>query len=171
MPRPDTTLVSIEEYLSSSYEPDCDYVDGVLEERNLGEYDHGNLQTTISAYLKYRARTWNVRVIVELRIRVSATRVRVPDICVILRDREIEQVPSKPPLVCIEVLSPEDRWPRVEKRIQDFLAMGVERVWVFDPKKSEVFEYAKSGRRKVVEDLLEAPPVSIRISELMAELD
>jgi Uma2 family endonuclease len=171
MPMPRATLVSIEEYLSNSYEPDCDYVDGVLEERNLGEYDHGNLQTTISAYLKNRARSWNVRVIVELRIRVSATRVRVPDICVILRDREIEQVPSKPPLVCIEVLSPEDRWPCVEKRIQDFLAMGVERVWVFDPKKGEVFEYTKSGRRKVLKDLLEAPPVSIRISELMAELD
>jgi hypothetical protein len=59
MPKRDTTLVSMEEYLSSSYEPDCDYVDGVLEERNLGEYDHGNLQT-ISAYLKYRARSWNV---------------------------------------------------------------------------------------------------------------
>jgi Uma2 family endonuclease len=171
MPMPGATLVSIEEYLSSSYEPDCDYVDGVLEERNLGEYDHGNLQTALSAYLKYRARSWNVRVIVELRIRVSATRVRVPDICVILRDREIEQAPSKPPLVCIEVLSPEDRWPRAEKRTQDFLAMGVERVWVFDPKKGEVFEYTRSGRRKVTEDLLDAPPVSIRISELMAELD
>jgi len=164
-------LVSLEEYLSSSYEPDCDYVDGVLEERNLGEWNHSNLQTTISAYLKYRARKWNVRVAVELRIRVSATRVRVPDICVFLRDQEIEQVPTKPPLVCIEVLSPEDRWPRVEKRIADFLAMGVERVWVFDPKKSEVFEYTKTGRRRVMEDLLEAPPVSIRISELIAELD
>ena len=164
-------LISVEEYLSSSYEPDCDYVDGVLEERNLGEWNHSNLQTTISAYLKYRARKWNVRVAVELRIRVSATRVRVPDICVFLRDQEIEQVPTKPPLVCIEVLSPEDRWPRVEKRIADFLAMGVERVWVFDPKKSEVFEYTKTGRRRVMEDLLEAPPVSIRISELIAELD
>jgi Uma2 family endonuclease len=49
--------------------------------------------------------------------------------------------------------------------------MGVERVWVFDPKTDEVFEYTRSGRRKVLEDLLEAPPVSIRISELMAELD
>jgi Uma2 family endonuclease len=49
--------------------------------------------------------------------------------------------------------------------------MGVERVWVFDPQKREAFEYAKSGWRKVAEDLLEAPPVSIRISELMAELD
>jgi len=160
MPMPGTTLVPIEEYLSSSYEPDCDYVDGVLDERNLGEYDHSNLQTTLATYLRIRARLWNVRVIVELPIRVSATRVR-----------EIEQVPSKPPLVCIEVLSPEDRWPRVEKRIQDFLAMGVARIWVFDPKKGEVFDYTKSGRRKVVEDLLEAPPVSIRISELMAELD
>jgi len=171
MPMPRATLVSIEEYLSSSYEPDCDYVDGVLEERNLGEYDHSNLQAALVTYLRNRARAWKVRVVVEQRIRVSATRVRVPDVCVILRDREIEQVPSKPPLVCIEVLSPEDRWPRVEKRIQDFLAMGVERVWVFDPKRGEVFEYTKSGRRKVVEDLLEAPPVSIRISELMAELD
>jgi Uma2 family endonuclease len=171
MPKRGTTLVSLEEYLSSSYEPDCDYIDGVLEERNLGEYDHSNLQTAISTYLRSRARSWNVRVVVAQRIRVSATRVRVPDVCVILRERDIEQVPTKPPLVCIEVLSPEDRWPRVEKRIQDFLAMGVARVWAFDPKKGEVFEYTKSGLRKVSEDLLEAPPVSIRISELMAELD
>jgi Uma2 family endonuclease len=171
MPLPGTTLVSIEEYLSSSYEPDCDYVDGVLDERNLGEYDHSNLQAALVTYLRNRARSWNVRVVVEQRIRVSATRVRVPDVCVILRERDIQQVPTKPPLVCIEVLSPEDRWPRVEKRIQDFLAMGVARVWVFDPKKGEVFEYTKSGRRKVVEDLLEAPPVSIRISDLMADLD
>jgi hypothetical protein len=49
--------------------------------------------------------------------------------------------------------------------------MGVERVWVFDPKKREVFECTKTGRHKIVEDLLEAPPVSIRISELMADLD
>jgi Uma2 family endonuclease len=171
MPMPRATLVSIEEYLSSSYEPDCDYVDGVIEERNLGEYDHSNLQTTIATYLRSRARLWKVRVVVEQRIRVSATRVRVPDVCVISRDREIEQVPSKPPLICIEVLSPEDRWTPVETRIQDYLTMGVERVWVFEPQDGEVFECSKSGYRQILEDLLEAPPVSIRISELMAELD
>ena len=43
-----TTLVSVEEYLNSDYQPDCDYVDGVLEERNLGEYNHGRLQMLIS---------------------------------------------------------------------------------------------------------------------------
>jgi Uma2 family endonuclease len=164
-------LVSVEEYLSSSYEPDCDYVDGVLEERNLGEFDHSRLQLELARYLGNRARQWNVWVLPEQRIRVRPGRYRVPDLCVILRGRETEQVLTRPPVVCIEILSSEDRWSRVEKRIEDFLAMGVERVWVFDPQEREVFECTKSGRRQVLEDLLEAPPVSIRISELMAELE
>jgi hypothetical protein len=49
--------------------------------------------------------------------------------------------------------------------------MGVGRVWVFDPQERQVFECTQNGRREVLDDLLEAPPVSIRISELMAELD
>ena len=167
----DTALVSIEEYLSNSYEPDCDFVDGIVEERNLGEWNHSRLQLALSRYLGNRERQWNAWVLVEQRIRVSPTRVRVPDVCVFLREREIEQVPSYPPLVCIEVLSPEDRWTRVEKRIEDFLAMGVEHVWVFDPQDMQIFECTKTGRRAVHEDTLEAPPVSIRISELIADLD
>jgi Uma2 family endonuclease len=164
-------VVSVEKYLLSSYEPDCDYVDGVIEERNWGDWDHSRLQGALVTYLGNRERQWNVWVLLELRIRIGPTRFRVPDLCVIPRDREIEQVPTKPPLVCIEILSPEDRWSRFEKRIQDFLAMGVERVWVFDPPERQVFEYTRSGRRQVLEDVLEAPPVSIPISELMAELD
>jgi hypothetical protein len=38
------SLISIREYLSTSYRPDCDYVNGIIEERNLGEYDHARLQ-------------------------------------------------------------------------------------------------------------------------------
>ena len=50
--------------------------------------------------------------------------------------------------------------------------MGVDRVWVFDPQEARRIRiHTKSGRREVLDDLLEAPPVSIRISELMAELD
>jgi Uma2 family endonuclease len=171
MPTQGTTLVSVEEYLASSYEPDCDYVDGVIKERNLGEWNHSRLQSVLSRYLGNRERQWKVRVAVELRIRVSATRFRVPDVCVFAAGQEMEQLPSTPPLVCIEILSPEDRWTRVEKRIEDFLTMGVERVWVFDPQERQVFECTQNGRREVLDDLLEAPPVSIRISDLMAELD
>jgi hypothetical protein len=41
------TLISVEQYLATSYEPDCDYVDGRIEERNLGEFDHSSVQTRL----------------------------------------------------------------------------------------------------------------------------
>ena len=37
------TLISVEDYLASCYEPDCDFVDGHVEERNVGEWDHSRL--------------------------------------------------------------------------------------------------------------------------------
>jgi hypothetical protein len=36
--------IPVEEYLATSYRPDCDYVDGEIEERNVGEFDHSFLQ-------------------------------------------------------------------------------------------------------------------------------
>jgi len=48
---PTEALISVKEYLRTSYRPDCDYLDGHIEERNLGERDHSNVQMSISAYL------------------------------------------------------------------------------------------------------------------------
>jgi Uma2 family endonuclease len=166
-----STLISLEEYLRSSYDPDCDYVDGVLEERNVGEWNHGDLQGEIVHYLKSRRREWGIRAATEVRVRVSPSRVRIPDVCVISRDHPRERVLSTPPLICIEVLSPEDRWSRVEKRIEEFLALGVPHVWVFDPEERQVFDCTSTGRRLVTEEVLEALPVSINLAELFAELD
>ncbi len=165
------TLISLEEYLRTAYHPDCDYVDGVLEERNVGEWNHGDLQGEIVHFLKARRREWNIRAATEVRVRVSPSRVRIPDVCVISRDHPLEQVVTTPPLICIEVLSPEDRWSRVEKRIEEFLAMGVQHVWVFDPQDRQVFDCTSNGRRLVTEETLEAPPVSINLPELFAELE
>ena len=165
------TLISLEEYLRTSYDPDCDYVDGVIEERNVGEWNHADLQGELVRRLRNRGREWGIRAAPEVRVRVSKTRVRVPDICVVSRDIAVEQVITRPPLLCIEVLSPEDRWSRVETRLEDFLKMGVGHIWVFDPQERQVFDCTKTGRRLVTEDLLEAPPVSICLSELFAELE
>ena len=40
-------IISVEDYLNTTYRPDVDYVDGEIEERNLGEFDHGDLQLAI----------------------------------------------------------------------------------------------------------------------------
>ena len=44
---PVTELITVEEYLSTDYSPDCDFVDGVLEDRHVGERDHSDLQRTL----------------------------------------------------------------------------------------------------------------------------
>jgi hypothetical protein len=69
-----TTLMSVEEYLQSDFQPDCDYEDGVMEERNLGEYDHGRLQGLIFTYLLQQQRTPGTRVVVEQRLHVAPQR-------------------------------------------------------------------------------------------------
>ena len=42
------SLISVAEYLNTSYRPDCDYVNGEVRERNLGEMEHARLQTGIA---------------------------------------------------------------------------------------------------------------------------
>lgn len=42
-------LVSVSEYLNTSYRPDQELLEGRLVERNLGEYDHSNLQGALVA--------------------------------------------------------------------------------------------------------------------------
>src|SRR5579864_5054858 len=105
---PAGTLVSVEEYLSTSYDPDCDYVDGEVLERNLGEQDHSRLQGVLYAYLFNREKQWGIYVFPEQRVQVSRARFRVSDIYAVAGSRPIEQIFTQPPFLCIEILSPED---------------------------------------------------------------
>jgi len=67
---PTGTLISVEQYLATSYRPDCDYVDGRIEERNLGEWDHSKLQAAITAFFYQRRKAWNISVAPEQRVQV-----------------------------------------------------------------------------------------------------
>jgi Uma2 family endonuclease len=164
------TLISVEEYLETSYRPDCDYVDGEVVERNLGTRDHGWLQTAIAAYFFSRRRQWNITVITELRVRVKSTRFRIPDVCVILGDTA-EQVLTQPPFICIEVLSPKDRMKRVQERVTEFLEMGVSYVWVLNPETKQAY-MATPGEalREVKTGVLrtENPTLEVPLSEIFA---
>ncbi len=165
---PTETLISVEEYLATSYRPDCDYVDGRIEERNLGEWDHGRLQLKIGAYFLARQREWNTYASTEQRVQVREGRFRVPDVCVTLGDPQ-ERILTRPPFLCIEVLSPEDRMVRVEKRIDDYLAMGVAYVWVVDPQTRKAFSAtAATGLCEVKSGVLktENPALEVPLSEL-----
>src|ERR1700710_2743353 len=85
-------LISVDEYLNTTYRPDVEYLDGVIEERNLGEFDHGDLQLALGSLLRLRQQEWAIRVVVETRVQVAPTRFRVPDVCVLRAGLERERV-------------------------------------------------------------------------------
>jgi Uma2 family endonuclease len=162
------TLISVEDYLASSYEPDCDFVDGHIEERNLGELSHSMVQLKVGAYLLAHYGNGGAVAATECRIRVTPTRVRIPDVCFFLTNPG-ERVPTKPPFICIEILSPEDRMSRVEVRINDYLAMGVPYVWVLDPETKQAFTAtAATGLQEVKSGVLktEKPALEVPLSEV-----
>jgi Uma2 family endonuclease len=160
-------LVSVEEYLSTSYEPDCDYVDGALEDRHVGEKDHSKLQIRLSSYLHVHRKRWGISAFTEQRVRVSASRYRVPDICVTLGEPD-EQVFAGPPFLCIEILSPEDRAGRMQRKIADYLKFGVRYVWVIDPRTRDAVIYTASGTQLIEDGILRTsdPGIAVPLSEV-----
>ncbi len=130
------SLTSLEEYISTSYSPDCEYVDGVVIERNVGKGKHSYTRTEIAALLRASLRSQGLITLVEQRVQVSALRVRLPDVCVV---SELEEVVSKPPLLCIEIFSPEDRWTRMNQSVADYLTIGVPCVWIIHPYENRVW--------------------------------
>jgi Uma2 family endonuclease len=148
-------LVSVEEYLNTSYRPDCDYVDGELVERNVGEFDHASLQTQIVIYLsRYRKAGWFA--VVEQRVQVACTRFRVPDVCVMRIEKPMPQVFRTPPVIAIEILSPEDRISTMQRKIDDYLAFGVPNVWLIDPRERRAFVYTREGSIESTDMVLRA---------------
>jgi Uma2 family endonuclease len=162
-------LISVSEYLSTSYRPDCDYVDGEVQERNLGEYDHANIQAFLIEFLRGKRTEWHIRVVPEIRVQVKATRFRVPDVCVLAGDAPTEQILRHPPLLCIEVLSPSD----TIARMRDYLEMGVRQVWLLDPASRSAMTCEGSTMTEQTEGSLRLPgtPIEIPLAEAFSVLD
>lgn len=170
---PHPIKVSVTEYLSTSYRPDCDYVDGEVQERNLGEKEHAILQRVFTFLFTLKRTEWNVEVYPELRVQVSPTRFRVPDITVTKAGLKWERILRTPALLFIEILSPEDTMGRVRQRVDDYLKFGTEHIWVIDPDLRKAYICTKTGFHEPESGVLTVPgtPIQVVLSELFAELD
>jgi Uma2 family endonuclease len=163
------TPVPVEEYLSTDYSPDVDYVDGELVERNVGEKDHSRLQTLFILYLGNREAEYGIRVFTEQRVQISLRRFRVPDICVTVGPEPQEQIFTAPPFLCIEIISPEDRMSRVQEKIDDFLAFGVRYIWLINPEGRRAWIYTRDSISEVRDAVLrtENPEIVVPMSAVI----
>ena len=166
-------LIPVSEYLSTTYRPDCDYVDGELQERNVGERPHGILQYIIASVFNTNRRAWGIVAVPELRMRISVNRYRIPDVCVVRRSDPADPVVQQAPLICVEILSPEDRLKRVQERVADYARMGVENIWVLDPLSRHAWVAKGDGSLTAVEQefSVAGTPIRIVLADVFAELD
>jgi Uma2 family endonuclease len=162
-----------EEYLNTTYRPDRDWIDGETKERTMGEQPHASIQVFFAFLFKLKSLDWNIRVLTEQRVQTSTTNYRIPDVCVVRRSTPMEPIVQTPPLICIEILSREDRMSDIQERVEDYLAMGVQAVWVVDPQRRRAYETLPSGALQPVpaELTLTGAGICIQLADVFAELD
>jgi Uma2 family endonuclease len=167
-----TTGISLEEYLQTSYKPDREYIDGVLKEKPVVGFAHGELQSILAAWFREHRKVWNIRCAVETRTQVTSERVRLPDFVVVSDAVYVSGALSEPPLIAIEVLSPTDSYADLRARAEDLTRMGVRNIWLLDPAsrtgevwRDDHWQPAGSGRMEAVES-----PIFLDLAWLWAEL-
>ncbi len=158
-----TALVSVGEYLATSYRPDQEYIDGRLFERNVGEWNHSLLQKWILAHCILHWEPLGFVAMPELRVQVKPTRFRVPDITVVRSDPG-QQILTSPPFLCVEVLSPADSMTAMQEKIEDYLTFGVENLWIVDPRSKKTFWVDAMGTHEAEDAILRAEPFEMNIS-------
>jgi Uma2 family endonuclease len=170
---PQPEFITVREYLTTSYRPDCDYVDGQIEERNVGEFDHALLQTLLAQIFMNNREVWGVLALTDVRVQVKATRFRVPDVTVLRAGTPRERILTHPPLLVIEILSPDDRLSRFTERTDEFLDFGIENIWIIDPARRLAYRVTKAGLELAPSAEITVPetPIRVVLSELFAELD
>ena len=115
---------SVQQYLNTTYHPDCDYIDGQVLGRNECGRKHGRTQGVVFAWLRAREAHWRITAMVEVRLKIGERRYRIPDVMVVSADAPYEEVVITPPLLCIEILSPCDSLSKIWDRLQDYLRSG-----------------------------------------------
>jgi Uma2 family endonuclease len=172
-PTPTLVRVPLDEYLNTTYRPDRDWIDGETQERNMGEMPHATVQLLIGHLLKIHAKEWNIRPLTEQRVQTSAHHYRIADVCVVRGDSPFEAIVRIPPLLCVEILSRDDRMSEIQERVEDYLAMGVSAVWVVDPRRRKSYTATLTGALEPAPEALTVPntPIRIPVAEIYAELD
>ncbi len=164
-------LVPLSEYLETSYEPDCEWVRGALRERSVPHLSHASVQMFFSVYFSARKREFGVRVYAELRMWVGEERIRVPDVMVMRDSDPVDEIVTVAPLLCIEVLSPEDRMTEIQEKVDEYLDMGVDSVWVIDPRRRKAFQTDVRSLQPVEELTVRGTKIAIPLSDVFEELN
>ena len=165
---PNSPSVSVEEYLNTAYDPDVEFVDGVLVERNVGDWLHSLVQSNVLFAL--RRKYPHLKVVAELRSSVTGTRFRLPDVCVLLTAPKTRYLLDAAFLV-VEVLSEGDVMSVVLEKLKEYANKGVPNIWLIDPRLQLLCTYRPTTLVEVEGDTIGSADGSVELTrgEIFAE--
>ena len=133
-------LVSEQEYLSTTYKPSCDFIDGVLRQKPMPTWKHslvqGHLTALINRFGEFLAGS-------EFTVKIRTGEYLVPDVAVQRRDYIQDPYAIDPIHLCAEILSSQDRFSVAIAKCEEYHAWGVGITWIIDPESRRAWEFCK----------------------------
>lgn len=94
--------------------------------------------------------------------------------CVVQASQPFTPILYASPVLCVEILSTEDRFSRILERVEEYVAMGVPQVWIIDPRSREIWTVGTDSRPVPFHgDVLSLPgtPARVIVKEIFALID
>ncbi len=108
-------LVTPEQYLTTHFEREPEPVHGEIAEKSLPTKSHGRTRQRLAVLLDSAGYCCT-----EVRMRLSKDLYRIPDVAVFEGAGPAEEVPSNPPLLVVEISSPDYRLHDLLQKFEDY---------------------------------------------------
>jgi len=142
--------------------------------------EHGEITINLSTLLNTHVQANKLGVCrsadTGFKLETNPDTVLAPDIAFIARERAGTRVPGfrpGPPDLAVEVISPSDTIPKVDRKTALWLELGARSVWNVNPRKRTVEVNRADGYRKLFHETDElvddtVPGFRVRVSEIFA---
>ena len=111
----------------------------------MAETAHSIVLQSLLLALGIRAKAWNIRVLPLHWVRVGEGPPCVADICVVPLNLPLSEALRNAPLLCVEVVSSDDRLSTMNERVERYLDAGLKVVWIFDPRLRKAYQLVQGG--------------------------
>ena len=150
--RPRAKLITGKKLLAMGDIGPCELIDGRIVPMVPTGNEHGvvefNLGRHIGNFVAAHKLGWVSGGEVGIYTRRNPDRVRGADIAFVSRERLAGRPPkgflTVAPDLVVEIVSPDDRWQSMRDKLEEYFAIGVQRVWIVEPDNRDVLVYRSS---------------------------
>lgn len=165
-----TAPVSLDDYLDHPTEPESELFEGELIQKAMGTTKHSRLQAKLVHLLMLQLQSKGLdRVATEQSVLVREGVVFIPDVCILQPGTPDGKVATIPPTLCIEILSPSDRFSYTVRKCDEFLNFGVQACWIFDPEAERVWVASPGGLSEAPrESMLRLEGIALALTDVFS---